>query len=304
MTIYYSAIAQGILWGIMGLGLYISFRILGFADLTSESSFTLGAAVAATAVTMGMHPVTATLLAIVAGMLAGLVTGLLTTFFEIPGLLASIITMTGLYSVSLRVMDQPNLSFRGYETIYSIFNTVTDNSLLVRYGIGLMFVAISITLIALFFKTDLGQAIIATGDNAVMADSLGIDTARMTRFALMFANGLIGLSGALVAQDNGFADLQLGTGTVVIAFSSIVIGEVLFRRQMTLTKRFMSIIVGAIIYRLILVFVLQLGFSAGDFRLLSAAVLAIFLGSPALWRKLNVRGSMSGFNDPSAGGGI
>ncbi|EPH12748.1 ABC transporter permease [Facklamia hominis] len=285
MALYYSACIQGILWSLMGMGLYISFRILGFADLTSEASFTLGAGVAAILIQSGYSPLLATLLAIGAGMLAGLVTGWLTTFLAIPGLLASIITMTGLYSVSLRVMGQPNLSLRGSETLFSLLEQLIPSSDLARLVLGLIFVLLVVAMLSLLFKMDLGQALVATGDNRIMADSLGINTHRMLRLALMLSNGLIALSGALVAQDNGFADIQLGNGTVVIAFSAIVIGEVIFRQQLSLTKRLMTVVLGAVIYRLILVAVLQLGFNANDFRFLSAFVLVLFLAGPNLIKR-------------------
>lgn len=285
MALYYSACIQGILWSLMGMGLYISFRILGFADLTSEASFTLGAGVAAILIQSGYSPLLATLLAIGAGMLAGLVTGWLTTFLAIPGLLASIITMTGLYSVSLRVMGQPNLSLRGSETLFSLMEQLIPSSDLSRLVLGLIFVLLVVAMLSLLFKMDLGQALVATGDNRIMADSLGINTHRMLRLALMLSNGLIALSGALVAQDNGFADIQLGNGTVVIAFSAIVIGEVIFRQQLSLTKRLMTVVLGAVIYRLILVAVLQLGFNANDFRFLSAFVLVLFLAGPNLIKR-------------------
>lgn len=285
MALYYSACIQGILWSLMGMGLYISFRILGFADLTSEASFTLGAGVAAILIQSGHSPLLATLLAIGAGMLAGLVTGWLTTFLAIPGLLASIITMTGLYSVSLRVMGQPNLSLRGSETLFSLMEQLIPSSDLARLVLGLIFVLLVVAVLSLLFKMDLGQALVATGDNRIMADSLGINTHRMLRLALMLSNGLIALSGALVAQDNGFADIQLGNGTVVIAFSAIVIGEVIFRQQLSLTKRLMTVVLGAVIYRLILVAVLQLGFNANDFRFLSAFVLVLFLAGPNLIKR-------------------
>ncbi|MGO1491646.1 MAG: ABC transporter permease [Ruoffia tabacinasalis] len=288
MSIYFSAVYQGILWGIMGLGLYISFRILRFADLTSEASFTLGAASAVTLITMGVNPIIATFASIITGMLAGLVTGLLTTYFDIPALLASIISLTGFYSINLRVMGSPNLSLRGFDTIYSYLSEVVESVQYQRAIVGLIVVLLVILFMTYLFKTDLGQAIIATGDNEIMAASFGIKTNTMKRLALMFANGFIALSGALVAQDNGFSDVQTGTGTVVVAMSSIVIGEVIFRKQMKLSGRFISIVVGSVIYRLIIVFVLQLGFNPNDFRLISALVLAIFLALPAISKKMGL----------------
>ncbi|MBA5728735.1 ABC transporter permease [Aerococcaceae bacterium INB8] len=288
MSIYFSAVYQGILWGIMGLGLYISFRILRFADLTSEASFTLGAASAVTLITMGVNPIIATFASIITGMLAGLVTGILTTYFDIPALLASIISLTGFYSINLRVMGSPNLSLRGFNTIYSYLSEFVESVQYQRAIVGLIVVLLVIFFMTYLFKTDLGQAIIATGDNEIMAASFGIKTNTMKRLALMFANGFIALSGALVAQDNGFSDVQMGTGTVVVAMSSIVIGEVIFRKQMKLSGRFISIVVGSVIYRLIIVFVLQLGFNPNDFRLISALVLAIFLALPAISKKMGL----------------
>lgn len=293
MTIYLSAIYQGVLWSIMGLGLYISFRILRFADLTSEASFTMGAATAVTLITLGVHPFIATLASIITGMITGFITGALTTYFEIPGLLASIITLTAFYSINLRVMGSPNLSLRGFDTIYSIISPLIESMQTQRFIIGIIFTLIVIAFMSFLFRTDLGQAIIATGDNEIMAGSLGIKTDQMKRLALMFANGFIALSGALVSQDNGFSDIQMGSGTVVVAMASIVIGEVLFRRQLSLPYRFVSIVVGSIIYRVIIVFVLRLGFNPTDFKLISAFILALFLAFPVVSKKLKLKNKSS-----------
>lgn len=286
MTIYLNAMSQGLLWGIMGIGLYITFRILRFADLTSEASFTMGASVAVALASQGVNPTIATLAAIIGGMLAGLVTGFLMTFFDIPSLLAGIITLTGFYSINLRVMGKPNVSFRGTTTIYQTLETYLSTPLGQRTVVGLFVALLVIGLLTYFFTTDFGQAVIATGDNEVMANSLGIATNVMKIVALVIANGIIGLAGALVAQDTGFSDVSMGTGTVVTALSAIVIGEVFFRNA-TLVQRLFAILLGAIVYRLILVLVLRLGFNANDFRLISALVLAIFLALPALKNKLS-----------------
>ncbi|MBF6977708.1 ABC transporter permease [Tuanshanicoccus lijuaniae] len=282
MTIYLNAMSQGVLWGIMGIGLYITFRILRFADLTSEASFTMGVSVAVSLITQGVSPILATVAAIFGGMLTGYVTGLLMTLFDIPSLLAGIITLTGFYSINLRIMGKPNVSLRRLATIYDEgIATLFQSTLVQRTVIGLMIVMIVVLLLSFFFRTDLGQAMIATGDNEIMAKSLGIKTASMKRFALVLANGIIGLAGALVAQDNSFGDISMGTGTVVVALSSIVIGEVLLK-QLTMPLRLLAIVLGSVIYRVILVFVLQLGFNANDFRLISAMVLAIFLAFPTV----------------------
>lgn len=285
MTIYLNAMSQGIIWGIMGIGLYITFRILRFADLTSEASFTMGASVAVALATKGINPLIATIVAIFGGMIAGYVTGLLMTLFDIPSLLAGIITLTGFYSINLRVMGKPNVSLRGVKTIYQGVEIIFSTDLLQRLFIGIVTIIIVVGLLAYFFKTDFGQAVVATGDNEVMANALGIATPQMKRFALVIANGIIGLCGALIAQDNGFVDISMGSGTVVVALSSIVIGEVLFK-NLTLPLRLLSIVLGSVFYRMILVFVLRLGFNANDFRLISAAVLAIFLAFPAISKKI------------------
>ncbi|MBR7927245.1 ABC transporter permease [Aerococcaceae bacterium zg-ZUI334] len=286
MMIYLNAMSQGVLWGIMGIGLYITFRILRFADLTSEASFTMGVSVAVSLLTQGVSPLLVTVAAVFGGMLSGYVTGILMTVFDIPSLLAGIITLTGFYSINLRIMGKPNVSLRKFPTIYDEgISTVFNTTLGQRTVIGLLIVIIVVVILSVFFRTDLGQAMIATGDNEIMAKSLGIKTASMKRFALVLANGIIGLAGALVAQDNSFGDISMGNGTVVVALSSIVIGEVLFK-QLTMQLRLLAIVLGSVIYRVILVFVLQLGFNANDFRLISAMVLAIFLAFPAMSDKM------------------
>lgn len=285
MMIYLNAASQGVLWGIMGIGLYLTFRILRFADLTSEVSFTMGASVAVSLAAMGVNPFIATIAALFAGMIAGLVTGLLMTIFDIPSLLAGIITLTGFYSINLRIMGKPNVSLRNITTIYESLSVFMQTDLVQRTFIGLLTVLLVVAFLSFFFKTDFGQAVIATGDNEIMANALGISTTSMKRFALLLANGIIGLAGALVAQDNGYADISMGNGTVVVALSSIVIGEVIFK-NLTLPLRLLSIVLGAVIYRLILVFVLQLGFNANDFKLISATVLAIFLAMPSITKRL------------------
>lgn len=288
MQLYYSAIFEGILYSIMALGLYITFRILRFADLTTEASFTLGAAVAVSLISQGMNPIFATLLSIVGGMLAGFITGILMTYFEIPSLLASIITLTGLYSINLRVMQRPNINLRGFDTIFSMIEPWINSANIRVLVIGLIIVLICISLLAFFFKTDLGQAMVATGDNEIMAKSIGINTSAMKILALMIANGLIGFCGAFIAQNNGFADVTMGNGIVVIAMSSIVIGEVFFK-DLSLAARLMSIVIGSIVYQIIIVFVLQLGLHPTDFRLISALVMAGFLSFPTIKRKLTIQ---------------
>lgn len=288
MGIYYSAIVQGLLYSLMGIGLYITFRILNFADLTSEASFSVGAAVAVKTLTLGLHPVLSLITAFVAGMLTGLVTGLLMTYFEIPSLLAGIITLTAFYSINLRIMERANLSLRQVKTLYDLLANLLADSTSRIFLVGIILTLIVILLLGYFFKTDLGQSMVASGDNEVMAHSLGISVKLMKCLALMASNGIIAMSGALIAQQNGYADVDMGTGTVIIALSSIIIGEMLFK-QLTLTMRLGAIVLGSVLYRLLLVAVLKLGFLPSDFRLISALVLAIFLALPAMRKKLQAK---------------
>lgn len=288
MGIYYSAIAQGLLYSLMGIGLYITFRILNFADLTSEASFAVGAAVAVKTLTLGLDPVLSLFTAFVAGMLTGLVTGLLMTYFEIPSLLAGIITLTAFYSINLRIMERANLSLRQVKTLYDLLTGLMADSTSRIFLVGAILTLIVILLLGYFFKTDLGQSMVASGDNEVMAHSLGISVKLMKCLALMASNGIIAVSGALIAQQNGYADVDMGTGTVIIALSSIIIGEMLFK-QLTLSMRLCAIVVGSVLYRLLLVAVLKLGFLPSDFRLISALVLAGFLALPAMRKKIQAK---------------
>lgn len=282
MDLIISAISQGILWGILSLGLFISFRILNIADMTTEGSFPLGAATCVMLIQQGVHPVLATFIAMFAGALAGFVTGFLITVCKLPSLLAGILTMTGLLSVNLRVMGRPNLSLLNYKTL---FDALVDFNLPKYFDIiviGLVLVAILIFLMYQFFATEFGQALIATGDNEKMAISFGIATHRMTVFGLMLSNALIALAGAILAQNNGYADVNSGLGTIVIALAAIIIGEVIFADE-TFVGRLICIIFGSIIYRLLQAFILRLNiFDPNDFKLLSAILIAICLTVPQI----------------------
>lgn len=290
MSLIVSAIGQGLLWALLGIGLFLTFRILNLADMTVEGTFPLGASVAVAAITRGIEPWIATLLAIGAGMLAGLVTGLLYTKGKIPFLLAGILTMTAIYSVNLRILGKSNVSLLGKQTVFS--NAFLKS--LPQYFDGVVLgtlVVIVITLLTVFFlNTDYGQAFIATGDNETMAKSLGIHTDQMINVGLMLSNGLVGMCGALIAQNNGYADINMGIGTIVIALASIIIGEVAFG-ELSLNQRLVAITLGSIIYRLILLVVLKLGFSANDLNLISSIVLAICMILPQLEYQLHLRRS-------------
>lgn len=288
MNLIVSAIGQGLLWALLGLGLYLTFRILNFADMTVEGTFPLGAAVAVANLAHGMSPYLATFLALLAGMIAGLVTGLLYTKGKIPILLAGILTMTAIYSINLRIMGGSNISLIGKKTLLNneflkslpqYFNSVV---------LGVIVVVIITGILVFFLNTDFGQAFIATGDNPKMAKSLGIYTDSMIIIGLMLSNGIVALCGALIAQNNGYADINMGIGTIVIALASIIIGEVAFG-ELTLNQRLVAVTLGSIIYRLILLAVLQLGFSANDLNLISSIVLALCMMLPQLEKIVHLK---------------
>ncbi|MBU0279105.1 MULTISPECIES: ABC transporter permease [unclassified Gemella] len=280
MEILISAISQGLLWGILSVGLFISFRILNIADMTTEGSFPLGACVAVVAISHGINPYIAILISIIFGMLAGFVTGFLITVCKIPSLLAGILTMTALLSVNLRIMGRPNLNILSNNTIFTFlekFNLPKSYNIII---IGLIFSSIVILIMALFFKTELGQSLIATGDNINMASSLGISVKAMTILGLMLSNGIIAFAGGILAQNNGYADVNSGIGVIVIALAAIIIGEVIFG-DVTFIERLIYTVCGAIIYRLLLVLVLKLEIlEANDFKLITALIIAIFLTLP------------------------
>ena len=282
MNILVSAIGQGLLWATLGIGLFLTFRILDFPDMTVEGTFPLGAATAVTLISNGMNPGLASLIAAGAGALAGLVTGLIYTKGKVPILLAGILTMTAVYSINLRIMGQANRSLLGKGTLFSadFLDFLPKNFPTVVVGLVIIVVVTAAT--AIFLQTELGQAFIVTGDNRAMARSLGVNTDNMTIMGLMISNGLIGLGGALVAQNNGFADVNMGIGIIVVALASIIIGEVVFTDQMSLTDRLVTIVIGSVLYRFVLVIVLYLGFNANDLNLFSAVVLGIALTLPQL----------------------
>lgn len=287
MSLITSTIGQGLLWGILALGLYLSFRILNFPDMTVEGTFPFGAAICVSALVHGINPFVATFLSFIAGMITGAVTGLLYTKGRIPILLAGILTMTGVYSVNLRILGKANVGLLDHATLLngSLLKKLPTN--FPTIVVGLIFAIAIVILLALFLNTDLGQAFIATGDNENMARSLGINTDNMKILGLMISNGLIGLAGGLLAQNGGYADVNMGIGTMVIGLAAIIIGEVVYG-NLSLTARLVAVVVGSILYRLVLLVVLQLGFSTNDFKLISAIILAICLMLPLFQEKFHV----------------
>lgn len=283
-----SAISQGMLWAILGLGIFMTYRILDFPDMTTEGSFPLGAAVCVTAITHGVAPIVATLLGVGAGMIAGLVTGLLYTKGKIPVILAGILVMSGLNSVILFVMRTPNLSLLNHPILQDSFHRFGLPDYFDTVLLGFISLGILIAVLLFFFNTDLGQGYIATGDNETMARSLGIKTDRMKILGLTLSNGVIALSGVLIAQNDGYADVNKGIGVIVIGLASIIIGEVIFQ-ELTLAERLIAIVVGSIIYQLLILVVIKLGFDTTYLKLFSAIILVICLMIPQLKKALNLK---------------
>lgn len=285
------AISQGVLWGLMTLGVYITFKILDFADMTVDGSFALGGAVSAILIVKGVNPWVSLLPAILAGMIAGGITGMLHTKIKIPGILAGILTMIALYSVNIRIMGQANTSLLGENTVITILNSVIGGSMnTLALVIGLIISVIIISALYWFFGTELGSAIRATGNNEYMVRALGTNTDTMKIIGLMVSNGVVALSGAFVAQSQGYADVGMGQGTIVIGLASIIIGEVVFGNRFNFAYKLGAVVGGSVIYRIIIAVVLQLGMKSTDLKLFTAIIVAVALAIPVFTKKSKVRG--------------
>ena len=288
-------VAQGLMWALMALGVYITFRVLDIADLSVEGSFPLGAAVAATALVSGYGVTAAFLLAAVAGALAGIVTGILTTKLKIPPLLAGILTMIGLYSVNLHVMGKANVALLRVDTVFSYAAGMGLTSDMAMMAVGLVGVVLVGVLLYWFFGTELGCSLRATGANQHMARAQGINTNVTIVLGLMVSNGLVALAGALLSQYQGFSDINMGRGAIVIGLAAVIIGEVLFGKlcagkHFAFAYTMFSVIGGAIIYYIVMNIVLWLKLPSDDLKLFSAIVVAIFLAFPYLKSKYGRKG--------------
>lgn len=301
----FSAVAQGMLWAMLALGVYITFRLLNFADLTCEGSFAMGACISAVmTVTYHMNPFVSLIFGFLGGAIAGTVTGLLNTKLKIPPILAGILSMISLYSINLRIMsDKANLPINvreeGVESMVTFIQkllpesirTMSQTTTVIAACIGLVFCVLSVAVLYWFFGTELGSAIRATGNNEKMIRALGVNTDHMKLVALALSNGFIALSGSLVAQNQKVADVGSGTGAIVIGLASIVIGEVLFAKATSFKWRLTGIIVGSIVYRMIVAIVLQLGMRSSDLKLLTAILVAAALSVPRLLQLKNGKGA-------------
>ena len=291
------SIAQGMIWGVMALGVYMTFRLLDFADLTVDGSIATGAAVSVMLIRAGVSPIATLPIAFLAGALAGMVTGLLNTALGIPGILASILTQISLYSINLNIMGKANqpVSVDNYPLVVSL-RYVTDGSvsrLLFFLGM-IVFLLALIAVMYWYFGTEQGHAIRATGCNSNMARAQGINTNFIKVLALMISNGLVGLCGALYGQFQGASDVNMGRGAIVIGLAAVIIGEVLFgkfasKRKLAFAFTLASVILGAVIYYMVYQFVLWLKMPSEDMKLFSAIVVAIFLAIPYLKEKRTLR---------------
>ncbi|MEG2675453.1 MAG: hypothetical protein RR993_00410 [Clostridia bacterium] len=276
---------QGLLWALLALGVYITFRLLDFADLTVEGSFACGGAVAAVLITKGIDPLVATLIATLAGGAAGLVTGLLHTKLHIPPILAGILTMIALYSINIRIMsDNSNISMLKMPTVISIIaNGLEIKSIYATVIVAVLACGVVIGGLYWFFGTELGASIRATGANAHMCRAQGINTDSTTIMALVISNALVGLSGALVAQQQSYSDVSMGVGAIVIGLASVIIGETIFMRARSFWGKLTGIVVGSIIYRIVITLVLYVDFfKPSDTKLLTAIIVVIALSLPAI----------------------
>ncbi len=276
-----TSLEQGLVFGIMALGVYITFRILDFADLTVDGSLPLGAAVSAKLISSGMNPILSLVFALIAGGLAGSITGFLHTRLKIAPLLSGILTMTSLYSINLRIMGRPNIPLISQPNVFSLFEQLGINYLWSTIILLLIIILLVKILLDSFLKTQLGFALRATGDNPQMIRSMGISTNTMKMFGLILSNSLVALSGGLVAQYQGFADVSMGVGTIVAGLASVIIGEVIFGEKSIFIIT-AGVIAGSILYRFSISLALNLGFAASDLKLLTSLLVIVFLSTPRI----------------------
>lgn len=286
------AVSQGILWGLMTLGVYFTFRILNVADMTVDGSFATGGAITAVLICKGMNPVLTLIFVFITGTICGFVTGFMNTKLKINILLASILTQIALYSINIRIMGKANTPLLGNPTMMSQLKSLFDGKITTTTCsliIGLVVIAIVIAICYWFFGTEYGSAIRATGSNENMVRAMGVNTDTTKIVGLMLSNGLVALSGAFVAQSQGYADVGMGTGTIVIGLASIIIGEVIFGSHFGFWYTLISVVFGSIVYRIVIAVVLQLGLKSTDLKLLTALIVAISLSVPVFKGKIDKR---------------
>lgn len=299
LTIIWSTLILGLLYGLLVLGVFMTFRILNYADLTVDGSLPLGAAITATLIFKGANPFLATLAAIPLGAMAGLITGILHTRFSITPLLSGILTMIGLYSINLRIMGRPNVPLLRHETI---FDALTGSGLSLRVSQTVIALSVIVVIVAglyLFLGTELGQALRGTGDNEVMLRSLGVNTDRMKIMGLALSNALVALAGAMIAQYQGFADINMGLGMIVTGLASVIIGEVVLGVK-SMLGRLCAVVIGSVLYRLAIALVLRISFiEYTDLKLFTALLVTMALIAPEISKKFKPAPSLAMANRES-----
>lgn len=296
------AIELGLLYALMALGVYITFRILEFPDLTVDGSFTTGGAIAAVMITGGWSPWLASAAAFGGGLVAGLMTGLLHTKGKINGLLSGILMMIALYSINMRILGKPNVSL-ARSRVDSVFTTLESTLAFLPLMVWLVLFALFCKLLLdLFFKTDMGLALRATGDNLRMIKSFGANTDRMKMIGISLSNGFVALSGALISQYQGFADINMGVGMIVIGLASVIIGEAIFGAK-TVIRATLAVVLGAIVYRIVYALALRVEFlDASDMKLITAVIVIFALVVPTARRAMGERATARRRSAELAGG--
>jgi putative ABC transport system permease protein len=287
------SLEQGLAFALMVLGVYLTFRVLDFPDLTVDGSLPLGAAVTSALIVKGVHPLTSLSLAMAAGVVAGCVTGILATKLRIMSLLASIITMTALYSINIRVMGRPNVALLNQPTIFDLFNSLAIPRFLLTPLLFLVIALVCKLALDAFLHTQLGMALRATGDNPQMIRSQGVNTDTMIILGVGLSNGLVALCGGLVAQSQGFADVGMGIGTIVAGLASVILGESLVGRQ-TVARQTLSAVCGSLVYRITIAVALSMNLgpvrlSPSDLNLITAVLVVLCLTLPVLRKRFTWR---------------
>ncbi len=285
LNLILNPLEQGLVFGIMALGVYLTFRILDFPDLTVDGSFPLGAAVAARLILAGQSPFLATGVAVVAGIGAGIITGILNTKLKITGLLSGILTMTGLYSINLRIMGRANIPLINKPRVFAVLQQLGLPEKVSVLGTFLIIVLVVKFIIDWFLSTELGLAVRATGDNKDMIRSLGVNTDNTVILGLAISNGLVALSGALVAQYQGFTDVKMGIGMIIIGLASVIIGETVFKNA-SIRWATLAVIGGSIVYRTVITLALRMNLNPNDLKLITALLVVIALGTPTIKQQL------------------
>ncbi len=288
MIQFLGAVEMGLLFGLVAMGVLLSFRILDFPDLTVDGSYPLGAGVCAVLIVSGYNPWVATLVAVGAGMIAGFITAWMSVRWNVLHLLASILTLTALYSINLRIMGKPNIALLGESTVFSPIEALPYSHLYVMTPAILVLVGIVLFVLKGFLGSQQGLAMRATGANLRMAEAQGISVKTQTLLGLSISNGLVALAGALFAQSQGFADVTMGTGTIIVGLASVIVGEAIFNPRIICTA-LISCVIGSIFYHLVMAMAMNagcLGLQASDLKLISAVLVGIAMMVPALRTKV------------------